>query len=268
MDPDNFANRDCSGHASHRSLSPPSGVSKGRVSRRASKRTTGWRPAAGFRQRLPETSYSEGFGAPELWHEPVGRSDIKFVVEPAGEGYLHPGDDRRSGRANRATSQAIPHQARNCAVQSNDAETSPLSLLRHAMGHGRVPLSDRGLAGRTLRASASARTTHRGSDVRRTMAARWDRGWNLVLDGRLDPRLLSQQRADPRNRAHRRRPQRRLRRSRTLRELVRSRIRLSRSRGRRSVPMPYAVFAAVEPIRLQVGNPCSCRMRRTSCTTS
>jgi hypothetical protein len=55
-----------------------------------SKRSTGFRPAAGFRQRLPETSYSEGFGAPELWHEPVGREDIKFVVEPAGEGYLHP----------------------------------------------------------------------------------------------------------------------------------------------------------------------------------
>jgi len=50
----------------------------------------GLRPAAGFRQRLPETSYSEGFGAPEAWHESVGRSDIKFVVEPAGEGYVHP----------------------------------------------------------------------------------------------------------------------------------------------------------------------------------
>jgi hypothetical protein len=50
----------------------------------------GLRPAAGFRQRLPETSYSEGFGAPEMWHEPVGRQSIKYVVEPAGQGYVHP----------------------------------------------------------------------------------------------------------------------------------------------------------------------------------
>lgn len=50
----------------------------------------GLRPAAGFRQRLPETSYSEGFGAPETWHEPLGREAIKYVVEPPGAGYVHP----------------------------------------------------------------------------------------------------------------------------------------------------------------------------------
>jgi hypothetical protein len=55
-----------------------------------SKHTKGLRPAAGFRQRFHETSYSEGFGAPEVWHEPVGRDNIKFVVEPAGRGYIHP----------------------------------------------------------------------------------------------------------------------------------------------------------------------------------
>jgi hypothetical protein len=55
-----------------------------------SKHATGLRPAAGFRQRFHETTYSEGFGAPEVWHEPVGSTSVKFVVEPAGDGYTHP----------------------------------------------------------------------------------------------------------------------------------------------------------------------------------
>jgi hypothetical protein len=49
------------------------------------------RPAAAFRQRHPnESSLSEGFGAPELWHESVGRDQVKYRTEPAGEGYVHP----------------------------------------------------------------------------------------------------------------------------------------------------------------------------------
>jgi hypothetical protein len=55
-----------------------------------SKHAPGLRPAAGFRQRYHETTYSEGFGAPEVWHESIGRSQVKFVVEPAGDGYIHP----------------------------------------------------------------------------------------------------------------------------------------------------------------------------------
>jgi hypothetical protein len=54
-------------------------------------RRQGARPAAAFRQRYHgENVYSEGFGAPEIWHEPIGRQPIKFITEPAGEGYLHP----------------------------------------------------------------------------------------------------------------------------------------------------------------------------------
>jgi hypothetical protein len=49
------------------------------------------RPAAAFRQRRPsESILSEGFGAPELWHESVGRKRIKYRTEPAGEDYIHP----------------------------------------------------------------------------------------------------------------------------------------------------------------------------------
>lgn len=49
------------------------------------------RPAAAFRQRRPgESVFSEGFGAPETWHEPAGRDQIKYLTEPAGEGYFHP----------------------------------------------------------------------------------------------------------------------------------------------------------------------------------
>ena len=51
----------------------------------------GARPAAAFRQRYHgEKGYTEGFGAPEVWHDPTGRDHIRFITEPAGAGYLHP----------------------------------------------------------------------------------------------------------------------------------------------------------------------------------
>jgi hypothetical protein len=54
-------------------------------------RRQGARPAAAFRQRFHgESPISEGFGAPEVWHEPTGRHRIRYIVEPAGEGYRHP----------------------------------------------------------------------------------------------------------------------------------------------------------------------------------
>lgn len=33
---------------------------------------------------------SSDFAAPETWHEPVGREDFKYVVQPSGTGFLHP----------------------------------------------------------------------------------------------------------------------------------------------------------------------------------
>jgi hypothetical protein len=49
------------------------------------------RPAAAFRQRHHgETGYSEGFGAPEAWHEPVGSDTVKYLTEAPGDGYVHP----------------------------------------------------------------------------------------------------------------------------------------------------------------------------------
>src|SRR3954454_3204457 len=53
-------------------------------------RRQGARPAAAFRQRFHEESLVEGFGAPETWHEPDGRSNVRFTVEPAGESFIHP----------------------------------------------------------------------------------------------------------------------------------------------------------------------------------
>src|SRR5438132_12877629 len=53
-------------------------------------RRQGARPAAAFRQRFHEESLVEGFGAPETWHEPDGRSNVRFIVEPAGECFVHP----------------------------------------------------------------------------------------------------------------------------------------------------------------------------------
>jgi hypothetical protein len=49
------------------------------------------RPAAAFRQRHHgETGISEGFGAPEVWHEPAGRDNVKYLTEPPGNAYVHP----------------------------------------------------------------------------------------------------------------------------------------------------------------------------------
>jgi hypothetical protein len=74
-----------SGRIHHRPASQRLNVSPRSIASRAV------RPAAAFRQRRPgENKFSEGFGAPEAWHEPVGRRVIKYHTEPAGEGYKHP----------------------------------------------------------------------------------------------------------------------------------------------------------------------------------
>jgi hypothetical protein len=56
-----------------------------------STRRQGTRPTVAFRQRSHgESPYSEGFGAPEVWHEPTDSHQITFVVEPPGRGFIHP----------------------------------------------------------------------------------------------------------------------------------------------------------------------------------
>ena len=47
-------------------------------------------PVAAYRQRGAPHQRSESFNAPEVWHEPTGRSQARFVVEPPGNGYIHP----------------------------------------------------------------------------------------------------------------------------------------------------------------------------------
>jgi hypothetical protein len=49
------------------------------------------RPTAAFRRRgIGAGRRTEDFNAPEVWHEPVGRSRVRFVVQPAGNDYRHP----------------------------------------------------------------------------------------------------------------------------------------------------------------------------------
>jgi hypothetical protein len=49
------------------------------------------RPAVAHRQRGQEASSSPPFNMPETWYEPTGDSDhVRFLVEPPGQGYLHP----------------------------------------------------------------------------------------------------------------------------------------------------------------------------------
>ena len=48
-------------------------------------------PSAAYRQRGGDAGrQSQAFNAPEIWYEPTGRSDIRFVVQDPGRGYFHP----------------------------------------------------------------------------------------------------------------------------------------------------------------------------------
>ncbi|HUG93781.1 MAG TPA: hypothetical protein VML55_23330 [Planctomycetaceae bacterium] len=46
-------------------------------------------PAAAYRERISRIHKTESFGPPEVWHEPQGRVQIAYVVEPPGRGYRH-----------------------------------------------------------------------------------------------------------------------------------------------------------------------------------
>ncbi len=48
------------------------------------------RPVAAFRQRGWQPGIElEDFNAPEVWHDPAGRAQVRYVVQPAGDGFLH-----------------------------------------------------------------------------------------------------------------------------------------------------------------------------------
>lgn len=48
------------------------------------------RPAAAYRRRGGSGRRSQTFYAQEDWHEPLGRQNPEIVVQPPGEGYIHP----------------------------------------------------------------------------------------------------------------------------------------------------------------------------------
>lgn len=48
------------------------------------------RPNVAHRQRGSTNSRTSGFSAPETWYEPQGLDVIRYTVQPAGDGYLHP----------------------------------------------------------------------------------------------------------------------------------------------------------------------------------
>ena len=73
----------------------PTRFKHGNLDVRSSTRTAGNRtngkPTAAYRQRISQTKSARGtFTAPEQWHEPTGSSGIRYCVEPAGAGYVHP----------------------------------------------------------------------------------------------------------------------------------------------------------------------------------
>jgi len=49
------------------------------------------RPITAYRQRNSGgNGHREAFNAPEIWHEPTGHDEIRYYVQPAGDGYHHP----------------------------------------------------------------------------------------------------------------------------------------------------------------------------------
>jgi hypothetical protein len=48
------------------------------------------RPASAHKRRGSGLAQGQPFDAPEIWHEPRGDGDIRFVVHPPGPGYIHP----------------------------------------------------------------------------------------------------------------------------------------------------------------------------------
>lgn len=58
--------------------------------RPSSQRAPDPRPATAFRARVTRAAVRrDEFSAPERWHDPRDDGRLKFVVEPAGAGYLH-----------------------------------------------------------------------------------------------------------------------------------------------------------------------------------
>jgi hypothetical protein len=50
------------------------------------------RPTVAHRQRGTANSPKSGFSAPEDWYEPQGLEQIRYTIQPAGDGYHHPVD--------------------------------------------------------------------------------------------------------------------------------------------------------------------------------
>lgn len=48
------------------------------------------RPTVAHRQRGTTNHRSANFCAPEIWYEPQDQASIRYVMQPAGDGYIHP----------------------------------------------------------------------------------------------------------------------------------------------------------------------------------
>lgn len=48
------------------------------------------RPTVAYRQRRSQDAISSQFCAPETWHEPHQTTTTRYLVQPPGEGYVHP----------------------------------------------------------------------------------------------------------------------------------------------------------------------------------
>jgi len=55
-----------------------------------SARSRSIRPTVAHRQRGSTNNRSSNFSAPEIWHEPRGLSEIDYLVQAPGTGYVHP----------------------------------------------------------------------------------------------------------------------------------------------------------------------------------
>jgi hypothetical protein len=69
---------------------PSRSLSHPRHSAVRSRSQHGIRPAAAYRRRGDLGLRSTDFSAPETWHEPTGLTQAKYVIQPAGTGFVHP----------------------------------------------------------------------------------------------------------------------------------------------------------------------------------
>ena len=97
-----------------------------------------------------------GFSAPETWHEPQGLDDIRYELQSAGEGYLHPvAPDEVQDRI-RMLPERLTESIEVVRFSSMTRTSQPVSAVWNAVGCEHLPVPHRSFTGRILRTTAES----------------------------------------------------------------------------------------------------------------